>query len=125
MENKDQLSREEISELGDPYFDLQAEMGFTKHLGGLKATRELIELCHTNKDKYVLDVGCGVGITACNIAKRYSCEVIGVDISEEMIEKVGQGGGFVIAPTHFVPAEVPWENVQAFFDAVEEFGQYQ
>ena len=42
----------------------------------------------------------------------------------EMIEKVGQGGGFVIAPTHFVPAEVPWENVQAFFDAVEEFGQY-
>jgi len=43
----------------------------------------------------------------------------------EMIEKVGQGGGFVIAPTHFVPVEVPWENVQAFFDAVEEFGQYQ
>ena len=42
----------------------------------------------------------------------------------EMIEKVGQGGGFIIAPTHFVPVEVPWENVQAFFDAVEEFGQY-
>lgn len=40
----------------------------------------------------------------------------------EMIEKVGQGGGFIIAPTHFVPAQVPWENVQAFFDAVEEFG---
>jgi hypothetical protein len=38
----------------------------------------------------------------------------------EMIDKVGQGGGFVIAPTHFVPAEVPWENVQAFFDAGEE-----
>ena len=41
----------------------------------------------------------------------------------EMIEKVGQGGGFIIAPTHFVPAQVPWKNVQAFFDAVEEFGQ--
>ncbi|MBA7710182.1 2-methoxy-6-polyprenyl-1,4-benzoquinol methylase [subsurface metagenome] len=87
MENKDQLSREEISELEDPYFDLQAKMGFTKHMGGLKATRELIELCHTNKDKYVLDVGCGVGITACNIVKRYSCKVVGVDISEEMIAR--------------------------------------
>lgn len=42
----------------------------------------------------------------------------------EMIEEVGQGGGFIIAPTHFVPPEVPWENVEAFFDAVEEFGHY-
>jgi len=42
----------------------------------------------------------------------------------EMIERVGGGGGFVIAPTHFVPAKVPWENVQAFFEAVQEFGYY-
>lgn len=42
----------------------------------------------------------------------------------EMIEKVGGRGRFVIAPTHFVPAKVPWENVQAFFEAVEEFGYY-
>ncbi|MFQ6065728.1 MAG: uroporphyrinogen decarboxylase family protein [bacterium] len=42
----------------------------------------------------------------------------------DMIEKVGQGGGFIIAPTHFVSVQVPWENVEAFFDAVEEFGQY-
>jgi len=26
-------------------------------MGGLKATRELIELCHMDKGKYVLDVG--------------------------------------------------------------------
>ncbi len=42
----------------------------------------------------------------------------------EMINKVGQGGGFIVAPTHFVSAQVPWENVEAFFDAVEEFGYY-
>ncbi|NQS89339.1 hypothetical protein HQ584_06085 [Patescibacteria group bacterium] len=42
----------------------------------------------------------------------------------EMIEKVGGGEGFVITPTHFVPAKVPWENVQAFFEAVEEFRYY-
>ena len=90
MENKKQISLKENSELKKPYFDLQAEMGFTKHLGGLKATRELIELCHINEDKYVLDVGCGVGMTACNIAKKYGCRVAGVDISERMIDRANE-----------------------------------
>jgi uroporphyrinogen decarboxylase len=40
------------------------------------------------------------------------------------IETVGQGGGFIIAPAHVVEPEVPVENVFAFFEAVEEFGQY-
>ena len=70
MKIKKQSSRKEISELENPYFDLQAEMGFTKHMGGLKTTRELIELCHIDKDTYVLDVGCGVGMSACYIAKK-------------------------------------------------------
>ncbi len=43
----------------------------------------------------------------------------------EMVEKVGKGGGFIIAPTHFVSTQVPWENVEAFFEAVEEFGRYR
>ena len=84
MNNK--LSPEEISELEPSYFELQAYWGATKHIGGLKTTRELIELCHINKGKYVLDVGCGVGITPCYIAKRYDCRVVGVDISERMID---------------------------------------
>ncbi len=78
------LSSEEISEL---YFEMQAAFGFTKHIGGLKATNELIELCHINKDKYVLDVGCGVGRTACYIAKKYGCKVVGVDITERMVQR--------------------------------------
>lgn len=86
MRNKKQLPQEEISELKNPYFALQAYWGGTKHYGGLKASRELIELCHLSKGKYVLDVGCGVGITACYIAKRYDCKVVGVDICERMID---------------------------------------
>jgi len=43
---------------------------------------------------------------------------------KRMIETVGRGGGFVIAPTHFIQVDVPWENVKAFFDAVEEYGVY-
>jgi arsenite methyltransferase len=68
-------------------FDFQAEVGLTKHLGGVGATEELIELCHIGEGKYVLDVGCGVGVTPCFIAKRYGCRVVGVDISEGMIER--------------------------------------
>ncbi|HUV80453.1 MAG TPA: class I SAM-dependent methyltransferase [Candidatus Bathyarchaeia archaeon] len=87
MKNKKQSSRKELSDLKNPYFDLQAEMGFTKHVGGLKATNELIELCHIDKDTYVLDVGCGVGMTACNIAKKIGCRVVGVDIRKEMVAR--------------------------------------
>jgi len=42
----------------------------------------------------------------------------------ERMETIGKGGGLVIAPSHVIPPETPWENVLAFFDAVEEFGRY-
>ena len=87
MEDKEQSSPEETSELDSVYWELLAEVDFTKHLGGLKATNELIELCNIDKDKCVLDVGCGVGITPCYIAKRYGCRVVGIDILESMIAR--------------------------------------
>ena len=59
----------------------------TKHMGGLDATRELIEACHIDKDSHVLDVGSGVGITACLLAEEYGCEVMGVDLSEMMVKR--------------------------------------
>ena len=43
---------------------------------------------------------------------------------KHMIETVGRGGGFLIAPCHFIQTDVPWENVLAFFEAVEKFGKY-
>jgi len=69
------------------FFDFAAYVGLTKHLGGLRATEELIESCQIGEGKYVLDVGCGAGVTPCLIAKRYGCRVVGVDISEGMIER--------------------------------------
>ena len=69
------------------FFDFAAEVGLTKHIGGLEATEALLELCHISKGKYVLDVGCGAGVTPVFIAKRYGCKVIGIDISEGMVEK--------------------------------------
>lgn len=32
--------------------------------------------------------------------------------------------GIVLAPTHVLEPEVPWENILAFFEAVEEYGAY-
>ncbi|MFH2110537.1 MAG: methyltransferase domain-containing protein [Candidatus Bathyarchaeota archaeon] len=69
------------------FFDFAAEAGLTKHYGGLGATEELAELCHIGEGSYVLDVGCGAGQTACLLAKRYGCRVMGVDIIERMVER--------------------------------------
>ena len=46
-------------------------------------------------------------------------------IVKERIETLGEGGGLLIAPTHILEPEVPWENVLAFFEAVDEFGYYK
>jgi len=69
MRSKKQSSPEKISELEPSIFEL---------------------LCHIDEGTYVLDVGCGVGITPCYIAKRYGCRVVGVDISERMIDRANE-----------------------------------
>jgi len=37
-----------------------------------------------------------------------------------LIETVGASGGLVLAPTHVLEPDVPWENVAAFFEAIDE-----
>jgi arsenite methyltransferase len=69
------------------YFELQAYIGTTKHMGGFETTKALIELCHIGRDTYVLEVGCGVGATACYMAKEHGCRVVGVDLRESMIAR--------------------------------------
>jgi len=39
-----------------------------------------------------------------------------------MIETVGAGGGLLVAPTHVLEPEVPWENIEAMIQAVKDFG---
>lgn len=45
-------------------------------------------------------------------------------IVKEFIQNLGKEGGFLISPTHIVEPEVPWENIVAFIEAVDEFGRY-
>ncbi len=42
----------------------------------------------------------------------------------ERIKIIGKGGGLLIAPGHMLQPEVPWENILAFFEAVEKYGRY-
>jgi ubiquinone/menaquinone biosynthesis C-methylase UbiE len=56
------------------------------HPGGLKKTFEMAEYCKISKDSRILDIGSGKGVTAINLAKRYGCSIIGIDLSSKMIE---------------------------------------
>jgi len=49
------------------------------------------------------------------------------DVRNEVRERMttlGKNGGYLIAPSHTIEPEVPFENVEAFKEAVEEFGDY-
>ncbi len=68
------------------YFDMQAAMGQTKHVGGWTATQELAQLCHLQEGQEILYVGCGAGTAATTIAMEYKCSLVGVDLLETMVE---------------------------------------
>ena len=77
----------EISEAGLRYFDFLADVGITKHYGSLNVTQELAALCRIGQGQTVLDVGCGVGVTPCYLARHCGCRVVGVDVTPKMIER--------------------------------------
>ncbi len=68
------------------FLDMQAHVGIIKHIGGLPATRTLFSLCHVEEAQEILEVGCGIGVGSVRAAMMYDCRVVGVDISERMIE---------------------------------------
>jgi len=42
------------------------------------------------------------------------------DEVRRLMDQVGQGGGFIIAPSHHMPGDIPLENMVAFIEAVRE-----
>ena len=41
-------------------------------------------------------------------------------VIRQRVETVGRGGGLLLAPTHILEPDVPWENIEAFFAAIDE-----
>ncbi len=46
------------------------------------------------------------------------------DEVKRRIETVGGGGGLILGPTHSLEPDVPWENIVALYEAIEDFGSY-
>jgi SAM-dependent methyltransferase len=69
------------------YFEIQAKIGITKHMGGLQATRRLLELCQVKKSHQVLVVGSGNGVSAIRIQEFTDRRVTGIDRSRDMVER--------------------------------------
>jgi hypothetical protein len=40
------------------------------------------------------------------------------------METVGANGGYLMTPSHLLNADIPWENIAAFFEAAERYGNY-
>lgn len=54
--------------------------------GGKDSIRQLVQNCFIVSASEVLDVGCNTGYCAFELAHLAKCKVVGVDISQEMIE---------------------------------------
>lgn len=57
------------------------------HPGGLDITRELAGLCEIRQGTSVLDVASGTGESACFLAERFGAHVIGIDLSDDLLER--------------------------------------
>jgi ubiquinone/menaquinone biosynthesis C-methylase UbiE len=67
------------------YLDMLAKIGYARHIGGKGATDRLIKKAGIRKGSKVLDVGSGLGKTACRLAAETGCTVTGVDIMPAMV----------------------------------------
>lgn len=58
--------------------------------GGIEATNWLMEQGQFTAEKKVLEVACNMGTTLIEVAQEYQCQITGVDINREALEKAQQ-----------------------------------
>ncbi len=132
------LSVKEAEALG--YYDFMSYLGVPYyHVGGLTSTKKLAELCRIDSTKKVLMVGCGTGFSACYLARKIGCEVVGIDIAELSIEEakerakrqgVSDKAKFRVGDAYALPFEagtfdaVITEFVSQFLDRKRAFKEF-
>jgi ubiquinone/menaquinone biosynthesis C-methylase UbiE len=115
-------------------FDIWQTSGITEHMGGVAATKQLLELCQVGPGQIVLDIGCGTGYTACSLASQYLARVVAVDIHPTSVtaarervseQRVGDRVALLRADAHHLPCRadvfdaVVGESVLVFCDAAQ------
>jgi SAM-dependent methyltransferase len=71
----------------DPYAFMAVLGKRVIHPGGRRSTEELFSLARLQEGQTALDVGCGVGTTAIQVARRFRAAVTAIDISPIMLER--------------------------------------
>ena len=80
------LAASEVGQL-DPYAFLAALGKRVIHPGGRTSTDRLLEWVEVRPGQRVLDIGCGVGITAIRLARECGAQVVAGDIAPPMRER--------------------------------------
>jgi ubiquinone/menaquinone biosynthesis C-methylase UbiE len=81
-----ELSDEEIEKM-EPYQFFALLGKRVIHPGGTPSTKKIYDMAQLKEDHEVLEVGCGVGTTAIEIAKRHGCKVRAIDIDPFMVDQ--------------------------------------
>lgn len=82
----DRIGSADVAQL-DPYQFMAVIGKRVIHPGGRHSSEALMQMAAFTLEQRVLDVGCGVGTTAVEIAHRYGSQVTAVDISPLMLQR--------------------------------------
>lgn len=74
-----------MSERAFSPFAVWERSGITEHMGGVFATRRLLDTCRLAAGQRALNLGCGTGYTACVLAGEYGCAVAGLDLDARLL----------------------------------------
>lgn len=87
-------------------FERIAALGMSSmHPGGMAATHRLIKETGLKAGDRLLDVGCGVGQTACLLAGRYGADVTGVDRKPGMVHRARERAAALGAKATFLEGD--------------------
>jgi len=122
------------------YFELLAWLGIgSSHPGGFPVTQQNLNALQVKKEDYVLDAGCGTGLTVCHLAKTVGCRIMGIDINPQMVEKACQRAEqervshlveFRVADVYKLPFEENYfdkviaESITVFLDKVRVYREF-
>jgi uroporphyrinogen decarboxylase len=104
-----------------PFIDDLIEIGM-EVLNPIQVTAHGMESA-TLKNKHGYQLAFCGGIDQRHVLPTGTPEGVGVEVRRKILE-MGQGGGYLLAPTHDIQSDTPAENVLAIFDAVKKWGVY-